>query len=231
MKFGKILLSSAIALTVAGTASAQEPTRGFMKIEHASTIEQGAANVQLGLGGGGVSLGVAGGELILNRNEVGNTGQSDAVFKKGLDVDLLPGMKSALAVYGGVAINTEATNGKGKKGVYNLLGGAALTLDLDAIEATVAPELVIDTASDATYVNIKGDAFYDMGQTSLGKIKPGVMMAITTEKGAMYPDAVNIYAGARWEFNERLTIDVIPLAIDGSTSIMIPGGLSMTASF
>lgn len=225
MKFGKILLSSAIALTVAGTVAA-EPTRGFMGIEHAKVIDEGAADLAIAIGGYGASLSLAGGELILNNNEVGLSRVSDAVFKYGLQgVDLLPGMKSALAVYGGISMAT------GTGSYTNLLAGAALTLDLDAIEATVSPELIVDGVMDKTYLNIKADGFFNLGETKFGKFKPGAMLAITTEKNVKYPDGANIYAGVRWEYNEKLTLDIIPLAIDGNTRVMIPGELALTARF
>ncbi|MFY9179715.1 MAG: hypothetical protein WAO12_08045 [Venatoribacter sp.] len=241
MKFGKILLSSAIALTVAGTVTA-EPTRGFW-IEQGSVAEKGAASVDLSLNGeyysGAARLGLGKAELVLGTSKSDNADHSEAVLKLGMPaLQQLSELNHSWSVYGGFSVASFDRDAPNKDAHHaNFIGGAAFTGKIDALEFTVAPELVVninnkkdsrayDDESD-TYLNIGLGGYFDLGQTEYGRFKPGAELLVTTQDGV---DNMFI-AGVRWEFNERLTLDVLPVKIGNDDDLSLPGQLRLNAKF
>ena len=52
-------------------------------------------------------------------------------------------------------------------------------------------------------------------------------MLVTTQDGA---DSL-FGAGVRWEFNDRVTIDALPVVIGGNDELALPGQLRLNAKF
>ena len=228
MNITKILTGMTLAAAVAAPAMAQQPTRGFM-VERAGVAAQGEASVDLSTGGdyssGGVRLGLGNSELILNSNKVDTVGvNSEAVFKLGLaPLSGLSEMKHGLAVYGGLSV----LDVDGGVSYNNFMIGAAFTADMNSLLLSIAPEFIIDDFNDDNYLEVGLSAHLKMAKTQYGTFQPGVEVIASTADGA---DTI-VGAGVRWEYNDRLTLDIVPLQFGGADVISLPGQMRLNARF
>ena len=230
MNIAKILTGMTLAAAVAVPVTAQEPTRGFM-VERGSVAAQGAASVDLytggGYSGGAVRLGLGKGELVLNSGKVVSglgINTSEAVFKLGLsNLNGMSEMKHSLAVYGGVSV----LDVDGGASYTNLMVGAAFTADMNGLLLTAAPEFIIDDLADDNYLNVGLAAHMKLAKTQYGTFQPGIEVVATTADGA---DTL-FGAGVRWEYNDRLTLDIVPLQFGGVDVISLPGQMRVNARF
>ncbi|QQD22424.1 hypothetical protein GJQ54_11905 [Oceanospirillaceae bacterium ASx5O] len=230
MNIAKILTGMTLAAAVAVPVTAQEPTRGFM-VERAGVAAQGDASVDLftggGYSGGAVRLGLGNSELILNSEKAGNgSSNSEAVFKLGLPaLQGLSELKHSLAVYGGIAvIDEDITAGQSYS---NFMIGAAFTADMNGLLLSIAPEFIIDDAADDNYLDVGLSAHLKMAKGQYGTFQPGVEVIATTadNKDTLFG------AGVRWEYNDRLTLDVVPFLFGGTDTISLPGQMRVNARF
>lgn len=228
MNITKILTGMTLAAAVAAPAMAQQPTRGFM-VERAGVAAQGDASVDLftggGYSGGAVRLGLGNSELILNSNKVDTVGvNSEAVFKLGLaPLSGLSEMKHGLAVYGGLSV----LDVDGGASYNNFMIGAAFTADMNSLLLSIAPEFIIDDFNDDSYLEVGLSAHLKMAKTQYGTFQPGVEVIASTADGA---DTI-VGAGVRWEYNDRLTLDVVPFLFGGTDEISLPGQMRVNARF
>ncbi|UZK04443.1 hypothetical protein [Venatoribacter cucullus] len=234
MNIAKILTGMTLAAAVAVPVTAQEPTRGFM-VERGSVAAQGAASVDLytggGYSGGAVRLGLGNGELVLNSGKVVSglgINTSEAVFKLGLsNLNGMSEMKHSLAVYGGVSV----LDVDGGASYTNLMVGAAFTADMNSLLLSIAPEFIIDDANDDNYLDVGLSAHLKMAKTQYGTFQPGIEVVATT---ADNKDTL-VAVGVRWEYNDRLTLDIVPLQIGNAwgqeDTISLPGQMRLNARF
>jgi len=232
MNIAKILTGMTLAAAVAVPVTAQEPTRGFM-VERAGVAAQGDASVDLftggGYSGGAVRLGLGNSELILNSNKVDTVGvNSEAIFKLGLPpLQGLSELKHGLAVYGGVSV----LDVDGGASYTNLMVGAAFTADMNGLLLTAAPEFIIDDLADDNYLDVGLSAHLKMAKTQYGTFQPGIEVVATT---ADNKDTL-VAVGVRWEYNDRLTLDIVPLQIGNAwgqeDTISLPGQMRLNARF
>ena len=234
MNITKILTGMTLAAAVAAPAVAQQPTRGFM-VERAGVAAQGEASVDLSTGGGyssgGVRLGLGNSELILNSNKVDTVGfNSEAVFKLGLPaLQGLSEMKHGLALYAGVAVFDE--DSVGGASYNNFMIGAAFTADMNSLLLSIAPEFIIDDAKNDNYLDVGLSAHLKMAKTQYGTFQPGIEVVATTADGK---DTL-VAAGVRWEYNDRLTLDIVPFQFGNAwgqeDTISLPGQMRVNARF
>ena len=240
MKLKSALAISALSLAVSSAAMADGLTRGFV-IEQGGVAEKGAASVDLGVNGGYYSgaarLGLGKAELILDTEKTDSAQHTEATLKFGMPAfQGLSELKHSWAVYGGWSVASFDAVADDARHV-NFIAGAAFTGYVDALEFTLAPELVVNVNNNKdsgvyndksdTYLNIGLGGYFDLGQTEYGRFKPGAELLITTQDGA---DSMFV-AGVRWEFNERLTLDVLPVQIGNGDDLSLPGQLRLNAKF
>lgn len=228
MNIAKILTGMTLAAAVAVPVTAQEPTRGFL-IERAGVAAQGDASVDLvtggGYSGGAVRLGLGKSELILNSAKAGvGSTSSEAVFKLGLaPLSGLSELKHGLAVYGGLAV----LDVDGGASYNNLMVGAAFSADMNGLLVTVAPEFIFDDAADDNYLDVGLSAHLKMAKGQYGTFQPGIEVVATT---ADNKDTL-VGAGVRWEYNDRLTLDIVPFRFGNVDTIAVPGQMRVNARF
>src|SRR5690606_30856846 len=167
--------------------------------------------------GGAVRLGLGNSELILNSAKAGNgSTNSEAVFKLGLPaLQGLSELKHSLAVYGGVSVLDVDVGAS----YTNLMVGAAFTADMNSLLLSIAPEFIIDDAAGDNYLDVGLSAHLKMAKGQYGTFQPGVEVIATTadKKDTLFG------AGVRWEYNDRLTLDVVPFLFGGTDTISLPG--------
>lgn len=172
-------------------------------------------------------LGLGKSELILNSEKAGNgSSNSEAVFKLGLSsLQGLSEMKHGLAVYAGVAVfDEDSVDGESYN---NFMIGAAFTADMNSLLLSIAPEFIIDDFNDDNYLEVGLSAHLKMAKTQYGTFQPGVEVIASTADGA---DTI-VGAGVRWEYNDRLTLDVVPFLFGGTDEISLPGQMRVNARF
>lgn len=230
MTFAKMMAGMTLAAAVVVPAVAQEPTRGFL-IERAGVAAQGDASVDLATSGeyssGGVRLGLGKSELILNSGKAGEgSTNSEMLFKLGLSpMKGLSEVKHALAVYGGVAVYDEDT--VDGESYNNIILGAAFTAEASGLLLNIAPEFIFDDATDDNYLDIGLSAHMKMAKGKYGTFQPGIEAVATT---ADAKDTV-VGVGMRWEYNDRLTLDIVPLQFGDIDTIGLPGLMRINARF
>lgn len=240
MKFKSVFVASALSVAVS-SAMADGLTRGFY-IEQGAVADKGVASVDLGIHGGYYSgaarLGFGKAELLLGNEKTDNTITTDAIVKFGMPaIKGLSEMKHSWAIYGGLSAATFDSGAAKDARHMNLIAGVAFTGQIDALEFTAAPELIVNTNNQddsgayanesEVYVNVGLGGYFNLGKTQYGSFKPGAEVLVTTQDGA---DSV-FGAGVRWEFNDRVTIDALPVQIGNGDELSLPGQLRLNAKF
>lgn len=227
-----------------------EPTRGFF-LERAGTADNGLAAVDLRSGAagnqdfsGGVRLGLPNSELILNQRQFSpNMNQNEGILKFGLPaIDLDGGNQVDWSVYGGIS-HLDPDNGDS---TTNIMGGMALTADIEGFLLNFNPQLVFDDAApdegDDVYFDLGFGAHYALPETSFGTFAPGAEFNLTTRDNAA-GDGVDpqFMLGVRWLYNEHVTLDLAMVnnnpgdrsatSSDAPTAISIPGFVRLNVAF
>lgn len=246
-KLTQVALGSALSLVVASSFAAQ-PTRGFL-IEQGATAADKSASIDLGVDGdytmGALRLGVDFGEVILTAEKTDNLGYTEGLVKIALPaLEGLSELKHSWAAYGGASVaNVKYDSGANSASHVNLIAGLAFTAQIEALELNINPELVVNTNNNKaskptrhndksdTYINLNFGAYYNITDTKYGSFKPGAEVLISSQSGAK----TGLALGARWEFNERVNLDVLPFYVNepGSNDdvFSLPGQLRLNASF
>lgn len=237
-----------LALTLAGLTCASTlvhaqqpntPSRGFM-LER-GTVNQRTASVDLVTGfseingtAGGIRLGLPQSELILNSGLDGFSA-SEAVLKWGLgNIEFGAPAPVRVAVYGGIAhtdIELEDEFGNDVEFDYtNLVLGGAFTMETPDVILNFNPALVLaDDVRDGNIINLGFGAHLKLPATSVGSFQPGIEFMYVS--GGDVLDDNRLTLGARWIYNERITLDFSfvtrgPIDVTG-----IPGIVRINAAF
>ncbi len=241
MKLQSIFVASALSVAVSSVAVAGDLSRGFL-IEQGNVAKQGTASVDLGVNGGYFSgaarLGLGKAEVVLGEEKSDSANKSEVLVKLGMPAfQGLSEMKHGWAIYGGLSAASFDSGAAKDARHLNLIAGVAFTGQIDALEFTAAPELVINTNNQddsgayanesEVYVNLGLGGYFNLGKTQYGSFKPGAEVLVTTQDGA---DSL-FGAGVRWEFNDRVTIDALPVLIGGNDELALPGQLRLNAKF
>lgn len=217
---GCVLAAASVA------AVAAEPSRGFM-VERGNVAENGVASIDLASSGayssGAVRLGLPTGELILNSQKAGDLTTTEGVFKYALpSFEGLSELQHNSAIYGGLSIVD-----LGGVSYNNLMLGAAFSANVESLTFSVSPELVVDDLADDTYLNLGLGAYVNLPETSYGRFQPGAELGVSTADDA----STTLSLGARWMYNERLTLDVVMFSFGDDTNVALPGLLRINARF
>lgn len=220
------LVAASVLTAASVTAVASEPSRGFM-VERGSVAENGVASVDLASRGayssGAVRLGLPTGELILNSQKAGDLTTTEGVFKYALpSFEGLSELQHNSAIYGGLSIVD-----LGGVSYNNLMLGAAFSANVESLTFSVSPELVVDDQADDTYLNLGLGAYVNLPETSYGRFQPGAELGVSTADDA----STTLSLGARWMYNERLTLDVVMFSFGDDTNVALPGLLRINARF
>lgn len=218
-----------------------EPTRGFF-IEHGMVASTGEASVEIYSGsddistGGGIRLGLPNSELILNSG-TDDYDEDSALLKWGLPrqnaagTQQTPLLWSVLVGLGHLDIDNKGTSSDITR--TNIKLGVAATLKADAGTFTATPKIIyadIDDSTgkdDDTFFELDLGAYVGLIETEAGLFSAGVEAQITTQD-----DADNTIAlGARWLYNERLNIDVVPFIFSDGDIVGIPGLVRLNVTF
>lgn len=247
MKKLTLAVASASLVFAAASTQAAQPTRGFL-IENGNTAANKSASVDLGVGEGyttgALRLGVKQAEVIFTAEKSDSIESTEGLVKFSLPaLQGLAELKHSWAVYGGLsAASYKYQSNQNDSSHFNLITGLAFTANVEQLEFTINPELIINTNNQKdnkntgyddksdTYVNLNLGAYYNVLNTEYGSFKPGAEVLISSRSGAK----TGIAAGVRWEFNERINLDVLPLYVNNSKNddqYSIPGQLRLNASF
>lgn len=154
----------------------------------------------------------------------GVASSSDALFKVGLPaLEGLSELKHHWAAYAGISM----VNIKDGPDYTNLVAGLSFTAEVEKLELTVAPELVINDVIDETYVNLNFGGYFNVGETKFGTFKPGAEVIVSTLKDSDTLVAV----GVQWGIKDNIHLDVVPLTLGGADTIAIPGQLRLNVEF
>jgi len=213
-----------------------EPTRGFL-IEHGTVSGQGNASVELHSGsdelsaGGGIRLGLAQAELIINSGLNGYD-ENEVLLKWGmsdLNLNQTPVHWSLLAAVSHLDI--EYDNGQEFDRTHFKLGAAA-TLSADAATFTLTPQLIyadtdVPGGKDDTFIEVGLGGYIGVIDTASGLFSLGAELIFTTED-----DRDNTVAlGGRWAYNEQLNIDIIPAIFSNDDLVGAPGLVRLNVAF
>lgn len=220
----------------------QEPTRGFF-LEHGMVAGAGQASVDLHTGsalitsdegrrtGGGIRLGLSGGELILNSG-LNTYDENSALLKWGLPRENADGTKktpvywSLLAGLGHTKIDV-AGGGDAKQ--TNLQLGISATVKADAGLFTASPKIVYTDGDifDDTFLELDLGAYVGIIETEAGLFSVGAEALITTADNRDNTIAV----GGRWLYNERINLDIVPFIFSNNDLVGIPGLVRLNVTF
>lgn len=248
----------ATPLTEAASRNYQEPTRGFY-IEHGEVAKAREASVELQTGrdlagandsnlGGGIRLGLSGGELLINSG-LGDYDQNELMLKWGLPA-MSGGNGVNWAVLGGISHMDAENDANNEFEQTNLKAGVAFTIRADAGVFTIAPMLVYADAESRTgnaQPRKKDDTFLELGlgayvglvDTSAGKFSIGAEAIITTQDEVFNYDDLNVKnakdntfaLGIKWAYSERVHIDIVPLVHSNDELLGIPGLVRLNMAF
>lgn len=219
----------------------QEPTRGFF-LEHGSVAKQGQASIELNSGsdelnsGGGIRLGLAGSELLLNAGMDGYD-ENSALLKWSLPRQNAEGTESTPIIWSALAgighLDIEGESGAEDTKITSLTLGIAATVQADAGTFTVSPKLVfsnVDAGAEDdtdTFFELDLGAYVGIIETEAGLFSVGAEALITTAD-----DTDNTIAlGGRWLYNERINIDLVPIVFSDSDLIGLPGLVRLNVAF
>jgi len=213
----------------------QEPTRGFF-LEHGIINPEGKVSIELQTGsddfsnGGGIRLGLPNAELIINSGLNGYD-VNEALVKFGLpDLFSSTGKDSSInwAVIGGLAnIDNETID------QTNIKLGAAITVTADAGTFTFSPQVIHINGnrnggrSDETFFNAGLGAYVGVVDTTSGMFSLGIEANITTQDNTDDQFAF----GARWAYNERVNIDIVPIILQDQDLTGLPGLVRLNVVF
>jgi len=219
----------------------QEPTRGFF-IEHGVVAPSGRASVELYTGsnelnalmssGGGIRLGLPNAELILNSG-FDEYDSNEALLKWALPRQNKEGTKqtplhwSVLAGVSHTDIDREAAGADTT--LTSLKLGLAMTVQADAGLFTATPKLVYadnDVDSD-TFVELDLGGYVGLIETEAGLFSAGVEAIFTSEDNRDNSFAL----GMRWAYNERLTLDIVPVVLSNNDLTGVPGLVRLNVNF
>lgn len=250
----------ATPLTEAASRNYHEPTRGFF-IEHGEVAPVRKASVELQTGrdlagandsnlGGGIRLGLSGGELLINSG-LGDYDQNELMLKWGLPA-MSGGNGVNWAVLGGIS-HLDAEDDATPTNEFeqtNLKVGVAFTLRADAGVFTITPMLVHADAEihdgvgqpeekDDTFLELGIGAYVGLIDTSAGKFSIGAEALITTQDEVFNygnlnakNDKDNTFAlGVKWAYSERVHIDIVPLVHSNDELLGIPGLVRLNMAF
>jgi hypothetical protein len=214
----------------------QEPTRGFF-IEHGVVAPSGEASVELHTGdnlnsGGGIRLGLPNAELIINSGFDDNAA-NEALLKWALPRQNKDGTKQTplnWAVLAGLSqLDIEDENNNSEHST-SLLLGLAMTVKADAGLFTATPKLVHTNShntDDDTFAELDLGAYVGLIETEAGLFSAGVEANFTSED-----NRDNTFAlGMRWAYNERLTLDFVPVILSDSDLSGVPGLVRLNVNF
>jgi len=209
----------------------QEPTRGFF-LEHGIVSSEGDASIELQTGsdnlsnGGGIRLGLPNAELIIN------SGLSGYDINEALIKYAMPKLNSGSdqsssinwAILAGLASIDNDTFDQ-----TNIKLGAAITVTADAGTFTFSPQVIYSDGdrSDETFFNAGLGAYVGVVDTTSGKFSLGLEANITTQDNTDDQFAF----GARWAYNERVNIDIIPVIIQNNDITGFPGLVRLNVNF
>ncbi|MFT7372572.1 MAG: hypothetical protein ACI9T9_001259 [Oleiphilaceae bacterium] len=228
--------ASALAETVAPLKKQyNEPTRGFL-IEHGTVSKQGQVSIDLSTGsgnlnnGGGIRLGLPNSELVISTGFDANNSNSALLKYAMRDFKTSNNASNAIewALLGGVSqFDNEEGNGNHSTSVVL---GAAATISADAGTFTLSPQVIHNsskgTESD-TFVEVDLGAYVGVIDTVSGMFSLGLEGIFTTQD-----DTDNTFAlGARWAYNERVNIDIVPLILRENDISGVPGLVRLNVVF
>lgn len=214
----------------------QEPSRGFF-LEHGTVAGAGKASVELHTGsdglssGGGVRLGLSGGEVILNSGIRGYD-ENEVLVKWGLPQQNSEGTSRTpinWSLLAGLShFDIDADDGGDLKQTSLRLGISA-TVKADAGLFTVSPKLIYTDGDivDDTFFEVDLGAYVGIIETQAGLFSVGAEALITTAD-----DTDNTFAvGGRWQYNEHFNLDIIPFVFGDVDVVAIPGFVRLNAAF
>ncbi len=212
------------------------PSRGFF-------LEQGRVNsgeqvsIELHSGadslenGGGIRLGLPQAELILNNGLAFSNGSSNDASLKWQ----LPPIKSGeqqttepfrwAFITGLSLINFDDSNND----QTSMKLGVAATITADAATFTLAPSLVYSDIADNSdsFLELGFGAYAGLIDTESGLFSIGAELNISTQEDR----DTSALLGARWSYNERINIDLIPLMFSNNDMLGLPGVIRLNALF
>jgi len=210
-------------------ANYNEPSRGFY-IEHGTVAPNRQASVELHSGtdnidaGGGVRLGLAGAELILNSG-LNSYDENQVLVKYAMDdltLSSSEGHPFHWALVGAVShTDLEAKNGATVVDQTNIKLGAAMTVNADAGTFTFAPRFVYadGTERDDNFLELDVGAYVGIIDTQSGLFSAGIEALLTS---ADHTD--NTYTfGVRWAYDQKLNIDIVPVVYSDNELLGVPG--------
>lgn len=213
----------------------QEPTRGFF-LEHGTVAGAGQASVDLHSGsgninsGGGIRLGLSGGELIINSGLNGYD-EDSALLKWSLPRQNSDGTEQTpiqWSALGGIGYSKFDTNA-GSITQKHLRLGVSATIKADAGMFTASPKIVYvdyDVDND-TFFELDLGAYVGIIETEAGLFSVGAEALVSTADGA----DTTIALGGRWLYNERINLDIVPFVFSNSDLIGIPGLVRLNIAF
>jgi hypothetical protein len=212
--------------------SYQQPSRGFF-LEHGSVKPEGSVSIELNSGtnnlnaGGGIRLGLPNAELLINTG-LDSYDTNEALLKWALpeidsDEESLRNVDWALLA-GIASINID--NGLDQT---NLKIGLAATVSADAGTFTISPQLIYSDGdlADDIFLEVDLGAYVGLIDTTSGLFSLGAEANITTED-----NADNQFSfGARWAYNERINMDIIPVIFNNNDMRGLPGLVRLNVVF
>lgn len=233
--------TSQLALAQSPGKNYHAPTRGFF-IEHGLTSGNGVASIELHSGsdnidaGGGIRLGLENAEIIFNSG-LRTYDVNEALVKYQLpDIRSNENGQSAIkwaAIAGLGHIDQENAQGDTVLEQTNIKLGVTATVTADAGTFTLGPRLVFadsDTATgkqDDTFVEIDLGAYVGLVDTKSGQFSLGAEAAFTTEDDR--DDTIAL--GVRWQYSDRLALDVVPVVMSDGDQLGLPGLVRVNARF
>lgn len=244
--YGALSMSFFAASALAETATPlkkqyNEPTRGFL-IEHGTVNKQGQVSVDLNTGsgnlnnGGGIRLGLTNSELVISTGFDANNSNSALLKYAMTDFNTRNNSNkksnkkenSAVqwALLGGIS-QFDVEDGNHSTSV---LLGAAATIGADAGTFTLSPKLIHASSSGTksdTYVELDLGAYVGLIDTASGMFSLGLEGIFTTQD-----NTDNTFAlGARWAYNERVNIDIVPVILQENDISGVPGLVRLNVVF
>lgn len=239
----------------------QEPTRGFFiehgTVSGQGNVSVELHSGSNGLNsGGGIRLGLENSELIINNGLGANHGlggnngsainaANSLTYKWALpdlntskenrnrDVSKQENSsKINWALLGGISqIDIDTPNNANDIHFTNLMLGVAVTVKADAATFTLSPRLVhansSGNASDDTFVEAGLGGYVGLIDTTSGLFSLGLEANFTTQDNTDNQLAL----GGRWAYNERINIDIVPVILQDSDLMGVPGLVRLNVVF